>query len=124
VSKPRYPTFHITFARIAYDVECRVFPPRAEAHVGPDSPRYLDPGSPLRVVIIRILRDRVEMSGNDLLPSTRRAIADLVERETVAQFCRSRRAKGRAPAFCAEEAPGIPLAADETGQLRLVEENR
>ena len=83
--KSEYPTFHVVFARIAYDVECEVFLPRKAPRVGPDHPDYMSPGTPLRVFMLRILRDRVDV-GNELLPFTRSGIEELVELEAAAKY--------------------------------------
>jgi hypothetical protein len=121
--KPFYDTLHVVYARISYDVEVRIFPPRAFSKTGPDSPKYLDPGHPLRVQILRILKDRVEQRGGDLMSHARQAITELVELEAAAKYCNSKKAKESAP-VCAGQVAVIPLEADESGQLRLLEDSQ
>ena len=52
----RFPTFRIDVGARRYLVDCKVIPPRAPAHAGADAVRFLDPGSPGRVEIVRVRR--------------------------------------------------------------------
>ena len=77
--KASYPTCSVTYGGVIYQVHLRVFPGRKPARVGPDSPRYLDPGASPRARVIRILRDGFVVADqvtHELLPSTRRAIEE------------------------------------------------
>jgi hypothetical protein len=51
----------------------RALPARAAAHVGADSPRFMEPGARARVQVIRILRGAVDVT-SELTPWTRRDI--------------------------------------------------
>ena len=84
--KPSFLSVPVSVGGEDYSVIVRVVPARAAAHVGADSPRYLDPGKPARVEILRILRGAVDVT-SELTYWTRRAIETAVREET-----------GRAPA--------------------------
>lgn len=81
--KAQFPTVSTVVGGVKYDVHLRILPGRAPSHAGPESPRYLDPGCPPRIQIIRILKagvvvwDRVT---NDLHWSTRQQIESAVLR--------------------------------------------
>jgi hypothetical protein len=79
-----YPTFHISHGDFLYAVDCRVELAKASPHVG-GSPRHMSPGSPLRVGVLRILRDRIDVT-EELFPMTRWAIDRAVYREAAARF--------------------------------------
>lgn len=80
-----YPTFDISHEDFLYAVDCRVQPPRASPHVGADSPRFMSPGSPLRVRVLRILRDRIDVT-EDLVRMTRSKIDRAVYREAAVRY--------------------------------------
>ena len=58
----RWTTFAISVGARRYMVDCKVIPPRATPHVGADSPRHLDPGSPGRVEVIRVRRGGLDVT--------------------------------------------------------------
>ena len=58
--KPSYLNVQVDFSGARYSVDCRIFPARAPSHDGPDSPRYLDAGSPLRIEILRVRQGGTE----------------------------------------------------------------
>jgi hypothetical protein len=60
--KPRFTSFRIDIGAHRYLVDCRIVPPRAPAHAGADSVRFLDPGSPGRVEIVRVRRDQIDVT--------------------------------------------------------------
>jgi hypothetical protein len=74
--KPEYKTFRVAVGAMSYDAECRLFYPRA----GANSPRFLDAGSPPRVQVLRIYRDRIEVT-HEILWWTRRAINEDAQRQ-------------------------------------------
>jgi len=81
--KASFPTRRVVVGGVKYDVHLRVLPGRAPSHAGADSPRHLDPGSPLRISIIRILLNGVVVQDqvtNDLHWSTRQQIESAVLR--------------------------------------------
>ena len=80
-----YPTFHVSIGDYRYAVICRVEVPRAAPHVSADSPRHMSPGSPLRVRVLRILRDRIDVT-EELFPMTRWAIDRAVYREAAVRY--------------------------------------
>lgn len=57
-----YSTFRAVAVGRVYYCICRVTVGRSAPRVGPDSPHYLDPGLPSRLEILRVLRDRVEVT--------------------------------------------------------------
>lgn len=57
----RFPTFQIDVGARRYIVDVKVIPPRAPAHAVAGSPRFLDPGSPGSVEIIRVKRNGIEV---------------------------------------------------------------
>jgi len=116
--KAIYSTLMVTYARVTYAAEVRITPPKPAPHVGPDHPKYMSPGAPLQVRVLRILRDRVDVS-DDLLWHTRDGIQELVELEVAAKYGRKKGASVRTA-----EVAVIPLKADERGQLRLIEDSR
>jgi hypothetical protein len=77
--KAKFPTLSPVVGGVKYDVHLRITPGRAPSHAGADSPKHLDPGSPPRISIIRILRDGVDV-GNELLWFTRQQIESAVLR--------------------------------------------
>jgi hypothetical protein len=74
--KPRFPTCRITNGDDVYYVDLKVLPGRPASRTGPDSPRYLDPGRPTLVSVIRIRRNGIELGRNDLFYWTRRSIEE------------------------------------------------
>ena len=52
--KPSPARLRISIDGVRYRVDCLVYPARPAPHVGADSPRFMDPGSPLRVEAIRV----------------------------------------------------------------------
>jgi hypothetical protein len=58
----------------------RAIPARAPAHAGADSPRFLDPGRPARVEVMKILLDGIDVTAA-LMPWTRRKIEDHVREQ-------------------------------------------
>ena len=58
----RFPTFQIDVGARRYVVDCRVLPGRAPAHASADSPRFMDPGSPGRVEIMRVRRGGLDVT--------------------------------------------------------------
>jgi hypothetical protein len=60
--KPRFATFRISVGFQYYKVLCRVLPPTKAAHVGADSPRYLEPGKGGTVQLIRVLKDAIDVT--------------------------------------------------------------
>jgi hypothetical protein len=86
-----FESFTVVYACHEYDVECLVTPPREAPHAGADSPRYLDPGTPLQVEVIRILEGRIDI-GIGLSPECRAAIESLVELAAVAKHANGSRA--------------------------------
>jgi hypothetical protein len=79
-----FESFRVVSAGIAYDVECLVAPPQLPPHVSADSPRYLDPGTPLTVEIIHILQDRIDVV-DTLADEDRASIEGLIELEAAAK---------------------------------------
>lgn len=88
--KAWYRTVHVNLGGRAYAVECKVLPPRAPARASFDSPRYLDPGSPPRVQVLRILRDRIDVTKDpdELLWFTRSRVTEEAEREALHAYSR------------------------------------
>jgi hypothetical protein len=60
--KPRYTTLRVDVGARRYICDCKVIPPRAAAHAGAGSPRFLDPGSPGNVEIKRVRRGGIEVA--------------------------------------------------------------
>ena len=81
----QYPTFYVSIGNECYTVPCRVDLFRAAPHVGADSPYFLNPGSPLRVRVLRIPRDRIDVT-EELFTMTRSKIDRAVYREAAARF--------------------------------------
>lgn len=52
--KPEYGTCRVKLGAGILSVEYRLHPARAAPHVGADSPRFLDPGSPAHVEVLRV----------------------------------------------------------------------
>ena len=80
-----YPTFHISHGDFLYAVDCRVQLPGASPHVSADSPRHISPRSPLRVRVLRILRDRIDVT-EELFTMTRSKIDRAVYREAAVRY--------------------------------------
>lgn len=80
MKKPYFATFRVELARL-YHVECRVTPARPAPHAGPDSPRYMEPGTRGSVRILAVLEDAVWRDPADLRPETRQAIQESCERQ-------------------------------------------
>jgi hypothetical protein len=59
--KPRRTTLRAVVGGRVYYVSAIVHPRRSASHDGPDSPHYMDPGSPPRLEITRVLRDAIEV---------------------------------------------------------------
>lgn len=87
VKRRLYPTCAVVVGGQEYRVHLCITPGRAAAHAGADSPRFMDPGCPPRVRVIRILRDGIEQTGEDLLYFTRRAIEEAAVQEATAGRC-------------------------------------
>lgn len=62
MSKPTFKTLNVTVAGVTYACLCRIVPARAAAHVGADSPRFLDCGHPGSLTIIRVLKGAVDVT--------------------------------------------------------------
>jgi len=95
--KPLYRTFWVCLGGCEYAVPCRIVPSRAASRAGADSPRFLDPGSPPRVQVLRILRDRIDVTG-EISWFTRTPIVEDAKRQALeyfAQFLQHRRAMRR-----------------------------
>lgn len=96
--KPIYRSVYPVVDGIDYVVHCRIIPPRAYSRSGAGTPRFLDPGSPPRVQILRILRDRVDVT-TDLLWFTRAKVTEAACAEAFTWInchmlvCRERRAR-------------------------------
>lgn len=71
--KPRFETRHVDFGGERFACIVRVSPRRAPAHAGADDVRFLDPGAPERVTVMRILQDGVDVT-EDLTYFARRAV--------------------------------------------------
>ena len=65
-------------AGINYTAIVRVFPARQAPHVSADHPRYLSPGEPARIQIIRILNKAATDVTDTLHYTTRKSISDAV----------------------------------------------
>jgi len=72
-SRPSFSSVHVAVGGEDYVAMVRKIPARPEAHVGADSPRFMDSGARARVTVLRILRGAVDVT-DDLLPWTRRDI--------------------------------------------------
>ena len=59
---PSYRTLRVSAGFSTYRVEVAVYPARMPAHVGADSPRHMDPGSPASVRILRVYRGAREVT--------------------------------------------------------------
>jgi hypothetical protein len=86
--KPFYRTVFVNLGGRAYSVHCRVLPPRAASHAGADSSRYLDPGSPPRVQVLRILRGQEDVTEGALSWWTKRPIVEEATRRVLQTFAR------------------------------------
>ena len=63
----RFPTFQVDVGARRYIVDVKVIPARAPAHAGADDVRFLDPGFPGRVEVVRVRRGGVDvMDGLDV----------------------------------------------------------
>jgi hypothetical protein len=58
----RFSTFRVDIGARRYLVDCKVIPPRAPAHAGADDVRFLDPGSPGRVELVRVRRGGLDVT--------------------------------------------------------------
>lgn len=62
MNRVRYSTFQVDVGARRYLCDCRVHAPRAAAHAGADSPRYMDPGSPGHLELLRVRRSGIDVS--------------------------------------------------------------
>jgi hypothetical protein len=62
VKRVRYSTFMVDVGARRYLCDCRVHAPRAAAHAGADSPRYMDPGSPGHLELLRVRHSGIDVS--------------------------------------------------------------
>ncbi len=81
------PTVYVCLGGRVYAVDCQVLHPRAAAHAGADSPRFLDPGSPPRVQVLRILRDQVDVTG-ELFCLNKVRIVEEAQRQALQSYYR------------------------------------
>lgn len=72
---PRWTTI---YAR-PYRVRALILPARSAPRVGPDHPRYMEPGTPPRLLSLHVFDDGVEIT-KDLAPSQRHSIEELVRK--------------------------------------------
>jgi hypothetical protein len=61
-SKARYQNVTVDVGFNRYSVFCRIVPGRKPAHVGADSPRFMDPGRPDRLAIFSAYRDGIDVT--------------------------------------------------------------
>jgi hypothetical protein len=80
VMQPFFRTYRVEVGYAAYYAQCRVVPGRRASHSGPDSPRYMDPGTPGTVRVLSVLRDAIDVTGR-LDADTERAIRESCERQ-------------------------------------------
>jgi hypothetical protein len=57
-----YSTFRCDVGHRRYYVTCRIILGRSPSHAGPDSPRFLDPGLPSTLEVIRVRRDGLQIT--------------------------------------------------------------
>ena len=77
--KPRFESVPVSIgAGINYTAIVRVFPARQAPHVSADHPRYMSPGEPARIQIIRILNNAAADVTDTLHYTTRRSIEEAV----------------------------------------------
>lgn len=77
--RARFTSVFVTVGDSRYCAIVRRYPARAAAKVGADHPRFMDPGEPARVQVMRILRDAVDVT-DDLTVFIRAKIEDAVRK--------------------------------------------
>ncbi len=78
MKRPRFQSVTVDVGESRYSAIVRVYPARAPAHAGADSPRFMDPGERAHAQVMRILLGAVDVT-DEILPFTRSAIEDAVK---------------------------------------------
>lgn len=60
--RTRFSSFRIDVGARRYMCDVRIIPPRAATHAGADAVRFLDPGSPGRVEIVRVRKGGLDVT--------------------------------------------------------------